>query len=259
MTDTTLGAPAPAVYTFQPSFEVRVILRDQDPWFVAADVCAALEIANHRDAVAKLDADEKGVGLTDTHGGPQELTIISESGLYTLILRCRGATTPGTPAHRFRKWVTAEVLPAIRKTGRYQVEPEALPVLSHPERERLAQAMRFALAGLDRNAGNQMWAANRLRVRFGLAHLDQMRPDQLPQALAELERLHDDLRAFFAFRAELHAFLDQEIIGAGTPWTPALARKWRAKLHATLPTRPDWLLIARQLAQGTATQAAQIG
>ena len=67
----------------------------------------------------KSNDDEKGVGSTDTLGGEQESVIISESGLYTLILRCRDAVTPGTIPYRFRKWVTSEVLPQIRKTGRY--------------------------------------------------------------------------------------------------------------------------------------------
>ena len=98
---------------------IRVVVRDGEPWFVAADVCRALDIKNSRDALAALDADEKGVGSTDTLGGPQKMAVISESGLYTLILRCRQATTPGTVPHRFRKWVTAEVLPAIRRKGSY--------------------------------------------------------------------------------------------------------------------------------------------
>ena len=109
---------APAVYKFGLQ-EVRVVMRDDEPWFVAADVCAALEIANSRDALLKLDGDEKDVGLTDTLGGKQEVAIVSESGMYTLVLRCRDAVKPGTVPHRFRKWVTAEVLPAIRKTGSY--------------------------------------------------------------------------------------------------------------------------------------------
>lgn len=100
---------------------VRIIMRGNDPWFVAADVCRIVGIANSRDAVSRLDDDEKGVGKTDTLGGSQQLTIISESGLYTLILRSNGATTPGTVQHRFRKWVTAEVLPTLRRTGRYEM------------------------------------------------------------------------------------------------------------------------------------------
>ena len=93
---------------------VRIIERDDQPWFVAKDVCDALTIANSRDALDKLDDDEKGVALTDTPGGRQNLSIISESGLYALILR-----SDKPAAKVFRKWVTSEVLPALRKDGFY--------------------------------------------------------------------------------------------------------------------------------------------
>ncbi len=109
----------PSIFNFESDSAIRAIMIDGNPWFFASDVCRAIGIANHRDAVRKLDDDEKGVGSTDTLGGEQESVIISESGLYTLILRCRDAVTPGTIPYRFRKWVTSEVLPQIRKTGRY--------------------------------------------------------------------------------------------------------------------------------------------
>lgn len=109
----------PSIFNFESDSAIRAIMIDGNPWFFASDVCRAIGIANHRDAVRKLDDDEKGVGSTDTLGGEQESVIISESGLYTLILRCRDAVTPGTIPYRFRKWVTGEVLPQIRKTGRY--------------------------------------------------------------------------------------------------------------------------------------------
>lgn len=98
---------------------LRVIRRNGEPWFVAADVCRALGIKNHRDAIERLDDDEKGVGTSDTLGGEQQLAIVSESGMYAIVLRSQAALTPGTVAHRFRKWVTAEVLPSIRRTGAY--------------------------------------------------------------------------------------------------------------------------------------------
>lgn len=125
LTPALMGAPvqtATSVQALSFRFNLRpltVIVRDGAPWFVAKEACAALDIANHRDAILKLDADEKGVALTDTPGGPQEVSIISESGLYTLILRCRGATTPGTVPHRFRRFVTSEVLPQVRHHGSY--------------------------------------------------------------------------------------------------------------------------------------------
>lgn len=99
---------------------LRVTIIDDSPWFVAMDVCNALQIKNSRDALARLDPDEKGVALTDTLGGRQEVATVNESGLYYLIMRCRNASKLGTPQHRFRKWVTSEVLPAIRKHGQYQ-------------------------------------------------------------------------------------------------------------------------------------------
>lgn len=95
---------------------VRTILIDNSPWFVANDVCAALDIKNPRHAISILDDDEKGVGKTDTLGGEQEMNIINESGLYTLIMRSNKPE-----AKRFRKWVTSEVLPSIRKNGVYDI------------------------------------------------------------------------------------------------------------------------------------------
>lgn len=120
---------------------MRTLTRNGEPWFVAADVCDALGIANSRDAVLKLDDDEKDVGLTDTLGGPQEVAIINESGLYTIILRSREAVTPGTVQHRFRKWITAEVLPAIRRTGGYFLAEGSEQAFLRAETEREIAAL----------------------------------------------------------------------------------------------------------------------
>ena len=106
---------------------VRVVGTPDQPWFVAKDVCAALGIANYRDAVESLDDDEKGVALTDTLGGAQEMVTVNESGLYALIFRSRK-----DQARLFRKWVTSEVLPVYRKTGQYQA-PAALPLPQYPD------------------------------------------------------------------------------------------------------------------------------
>lgn len=89
---------------------------DDEVWFVAADVCAVLDLGNPRSSIALLDTDEKGVHTMDTPGGPQPMTMVSESGLYSLILRSRKPE-----AKAFKRWITSEVLPAIRKTGRYAV------------------------------------------------------------------------------------------------------------------------------------------
>ncbi|MBF8042184.1 BRO-N domain-containing protein [Klebsiella pneumoniae] len=127
-----------SVFSFESQADIRAIIIDGAPWFIALDVCHALGIANNRDALLKLDDDEKNtVALTDGKRGNPNTLIISESGLYTLILRCRDAVTPGAIPYRFRKWVTSEVLPQIRKTGRYVREE-----LSQADKARmLAQEM----------------------------------------------------------------------------------------------------------------------
>ncbi|WP_390886937.1 Bro-N domain-containing protein [Buttiauxella noackiae] len=102
---------------------IRVTDVKGEPWFVAIDVCKAMGIVNNRDALDKLDDDEKStVGLTDSQAGcgAQSISLVSESGMYTLVLRCRDAVKQGSVPHQFRKWVTNEVLPSIRKKGEYK-------------------------------------------------------------------------------------------------------------------------------------------
>lgn len=113
-------------FLFEGEHTVRKVERDGEPWFVAADPCAIIGIRDVSQAVEKLDDDEKGAYLIRTLGGQQEMLIVSESGLYALILRSRDAMKPGTVAHRFRKWITSEVLPAIRRTGHYEAASSTL-------------------------------------------------------------------------------------------------------------------------------------
>ena len=94
--------------------KVRTVTLNGAPCFVAADICRALDIANSRDAVKRLDDDERGVVSTDTLGGVQEMTVVNESGLYSLVL---GSRKP--EAKQFKRWITHEVIPTIRKTGGY--------------------------------------------------------------------------------------------------------------------------------------------
>ena len=110
------------------SVEVRTIQNDGEPWFVLKDVCNVLHIGNSRDVVARLDQDEKGVGQIDTLGGKQEMTIINESGLYNVILR-----SDKPEAKPFRKWVTSEVLPTIRRHGMYATPDTVEKMLADPD------------------------------------------------------------------------------------------------------------------------------
>ncbi len=99
-----------------PAFgSVRAVSVNDEPYFVGKDVAEILGYSNPRDALSKhVDAEDKGVANCDTLGGTQEMTIINESGLYSLIL-----SSKLPKAKEFKRWVTAEVLPAIRKTGGY--------------------------------------------------------------------------------------------------------------------------------------------
>lgn len=103
---------------------IRIVMKGDDPWFVAADVCAVLGIKNVSDAIIKsLDEDEYSrlnLGYSGSRGNPN-VNVVNESGLYSLILRSNKPE-----ARKFRKWVTAEVLPSIRKTGQYvmRITPE---------------------------------------------------------------------------------------------------------------------------------------
>ncbi|MBP5298669.1 MAG: phage antirepressor [Lachnospiraceae bacterium] len=109
--------------------EIRTLSINGEPWFVAQDIAGALGYGNSRDAVFKhVDADDKGVAKCDTLGGAQDMTVINESGMYSLILGSKL-----TNAKKFKHWVTSEVLPSIRKTGGYnlpQTYPEALRALA---------------------------------------------------------------------------------------------------------------------------------
>lgn len=106
------------VFNFsQEKTPIRVKMVNNEPWFVAKDVCEVLEIANHKDATSRLENDERnGVGITDPMGRKQVVTAVSESGLYSLIFQSRKPK-----AKSFRRWVTGEVLPSIRKKGFYGI------------------------------------------------------------------------------------------------------------------------------------------
>ena len=118
----SLTKPVPEFTIFKFGFhDVRVITKDGEPWFVAEDVCKALKLSNPSMSLKSLDDDERSKFNLGRKG---EANIISESGMFTLVLRCRDAVNFGSIPHQFRKWVTAEVLTSIRKTGKYSKKDE---------------------------------------------------------------------------------------------------------------------------------------
>lgn len=102
---------------------VRIVMKGQEPWFVAKDICECLAISKHRDAISRLDSDERGSLKVDTLGGKQEMATVNEYGLYSLVLSSRKPE-----AKEFKRWITHDVIPQIRKTGQYIADiPKTLP------------------------------------------------------------------------------------------------------------------------------------
>ncbi len=141
------------------SHPVRVVERDGAPWFVAADVCRVLDLSNPSKVCGDLDEDETmtlttSEGHSGQRGGAQFLNVISESGLYALVFKSRKPE-----AKVFRRWVTSEVLPAIRQTGAYAVGGSGDGLGMSEDRESILRFVRGCCAG---------WPLER-QLEFGLA------------------------------------------------------------------------------------------
>ncbi|WP_262499631.1 Bro-N domain-containing protein [Pseudomonas rhodesiae] len=163
--------------------QVRTLLIEDQPWFVAADVSSALEYRIAGDMTRNLDEDEKGTQIVRTPGGDQEMLVINESGLYSAILRSRKAE-----AKRFKKWVTSEVLPAIRKHGRYEDHGKMTTLMD----ELIGMSELNVLKGLirdkskavpaDQRQGFQLVMHNRLHTRFNVPRTELIPVAQFEQA-----------------------------------------------------------------------------
>lgn len=110
------------LFTNEEFGDVRVVMLNGEPWFIAADVCRVLELSNVSQALSRLDEDEKGIISTDTPGGEQSLLTVNEAGLYALVLSSRKPE-----AKNFKRWLTHEVIPTIRKTGGYSIQQTYTP------------------------------------------------------------------------------------------------------------------------------------
>lgn len=202
-------------------FKIRVIMRDGDPWFVAKDVCECLDLANSRDAVSRLDDDEKGVGKADTLGGSQDMMLIYESGLYTLVMR---SNKPD--AKVFRKWVTSEVLPSIRKTGGYGIRTVDDMINDPDTAIRLLTQLKILRLQNDQLA-MERYEAIRTRAMIG------SRREATAMAMATASAKSRECAKLTTENAEL-----KDAVGRGTNWrTVAMMRaEWiRDFGHA-----PDW-------------------
>ena len=203
-----------SVFKFD-SLEVRTVVgEDGQPWFVAQDVCEALAHSDTSMAVRRLDEDEKGTSNVCTLSGIQEMLTINESGLYSLILTSRKPA-----AKRFKKWVTAEVLPSIRKTGSYTVgqpqPPVALPDFTNPaiaarawaeQFEAKAQAQeQLAIAAPKAQALDRISQAEGEKCISDAAKAMQMQPSKLFDWMDENGWIFRRRGKWVAYQDKIHA------------------------------------------------------
>jgi len=255
------------------------MLIDSQPWFVAADVCGSLGIANvslavngraDRDA-AGLDDDERGIATVNTPSGDQEMLIINESGLYSLIFKSRKKE-----ARRFKKWVTAEVLPAIRKHGRYEDSQDKMTTLVgqtigtdgfHVLSAVVAGKVRALPREVQRRATMKLWA--QVHAAFNVRSAEDIPAAQL-----------DSARNFIAAYAMEGEWLPKESsqlgvvhypaewLAANNPHVPQCAvvqRNGRRSVHLSVRTlvpsefkSPIWSLIRHHKAEGANVEALEL-
>lgn len=210
--------------SFETYQQVRIIELDGDFWFVANDVCSILEIQNTTQALQSLDDDEKSKLDTTSspmlnigvHKGVKEINIINESGLYTLILRSRKAMQKGTVQHKFRKWVTSEVLPSIRKTGTYTA-PVAKPTNTITAQDVSNIKHPVYLCGTTMHARGSVQSAihARLRELTGTTGGQAYTTEHLPLIADELVRIYHVLNQYGTKRRAIEADIIRHVIRGG--------------------------------------------
>nr|DAP20420.1 MAG TPA: repressor domain protein [Bacteriophage sp.] len=229
------------------SNSIRTLAIDNEPWFVAKDVCDTLKISNVSDALLKLDDDEKAtIGLTDSQAGngAQSISIISESGMYTLILRCRDAVKKGSIPHRFRKWVTSEVLPQIRKTGSY-----SKTTVDQRTGLRNAVNMLVSKKGLIYSDAYHL-----IHQRFNVESIEDLTLEQLPQAVEYIHKIVLEGELIIEKKKELNMNLNltenelKDLINTWMAFTHFsdsvgfLLRKIQPIIHGNLYSLPEFNL-----------------
>lgn len=230
---TAPSANQPTVFTFD-KMDVRVIRKDGEPWFVAADVLNTLTL--DRKALERLDADEKGVSSIHTLGGAQEQTIINESGLYSLTLTSRKPA-----AKRFKKWVTAEVLPSIRKTGTYTVGQQQPAAFQVPAT--LSAALRLA--------AEQAEQIEQQQAALAIAAPKAQALDRIAQAEGE-KCISDAAKAMQMQPRKLFTWMDKNgwIFRRGNKWVA-----YQNKIHSGCLTHRVTLV---ELKNGTTKEVDQV-
>ena len=215
-------AERPAVMRFDVfnfgDAEVRTVTKDGEAWFVVKDVCEVLGIANSRDATAKLDEDERDdVGITDAIGRKQKTTVVSEPGLYKLIF-----TSNKPEAKSFKRWVTHDVLPTIRRQGYYSAIPDEELFNAIKNKMRLGDgSFRDGMQAAEREVRNERWVETEMmwnnRGDLTLLNVDER--------VAEIWK--DDREMYAKAKSHVRGLLREDMRTAG--WLPWKKCVWATK------------------------------
>ncbi|EFH5041744.1 DNA-binding protein [Escherichia coli] len=213
-------------FTFE-SHSIRAINLGGEPWFVAEDICNTLNLSNPTMSLKSLDEDERSKFNLGRQG---EVNIVNESGMYTLVLRCRDAVKKGSVPHRFRKWVTAEVLPSIRKNGAY-AKPKARQCTAKQLTPLRQTAERLITTGLGKIYPD-IWKL--VHQRFDVEHIHQLQPEQVGEAIEYLNVLEGEYLGREALPAtpSVH-FTNEELCALCWVWNAA--EYMREKLELAYP------------------------
>lgn len=237
-----------SIFNFE-SNSIRTLAINNEPWFVAVDICRALNLSSPSMAIANLDDDEKyTLSLTEGIEGVgkqvQELNLVSESGMYTLILRCRDAVKKGSVPHRFRKWVTSEVLPQIRKTGSY-----SKTTVDQRTGLRNAVNMLVSKKGLIYSDAYHL-----IHQRFNVESIEDLTLEQLPQAVEYVHKIALEGELIIEEKKELSMNLNltenelKDLINTWMAFTRFsdsvgfLLRKIQPIIHGNLYSSPEFNL-----------------
>ena len=238
-------ASAPFEFQFQSNI-VRTEIINGDVWFCASDVCSILGYVNSRKTIQD-HCKISGVTKRDIRSGGQmrEVVFINEPNLYRLTIRSKKPE-----AEKFEECVMEEVLPAIRKTGAYIHAPAMRPAITYEQCQELKKGIRCLSSNWLRLS--DQWVYNHLRVAFQVAKFEHIPRDMFPAAEALIESKKEATSQFISFVIDARSWFEREVLGAGTPWTPAIQRQLTRQLkrQVILPPKVDWLALEKQAKQG---------
>ncbi len=249
MTNPAQNPSAVSVFQFQSSFDVRVQLINNEPWFCLPDVCAVLDIQNSRDMVAKqLD----GAGVDKIYisyaSGKKQVTFVNEPNLYRVIFRSNKPE-----ARVFQDWVFNDVLPSIRKTGQYIAPTVARPAQRDDTPCNNAQMREIKILAHDigqcfhfSKSATQM-ALNHLRVQFHLQNIVDLPTADYAAAMHTLQYLRSVCKQYLVWRTDSDQQAIALLIQQGQPWTPHITKRLRQELNLQIEGNPDWLQLAQRL------------